>query len=97
MVGSDLGIKYFIILGTVTAYTVPDGKALWANGNIHTSWVRGLSSVVVKDSYYFKSLIFSTAENELSMKMLDGLTGQLLFTFTDIFDGGLRFRSLGCL
>lgn len=43
VVGSDGGI--------ISAYNINDGKTLWINPHLHNSWIRGLTSLVVKDSY----------------------------------------------
>jgi hypothetical protein len=89
VVGSDMG--------SVTAFDLLDGRTLWNNQTLHNGWVRGLTSIIVKDSFAFKRLVLSTSENEYSLKIIDGRTGILLHTINEAFDSGLRFRSLTCL
>lgn len=70
---------------------------MWVNDKIHTSWVRGLCSFVVKDSFYFKSIILSQAENDSTIKMLDASNGELLHSINTALDSGVRFRSMAAM
>lgn len=45
--------------GTVSAYDANTGKNIWSYQDLHSSWVRGLTSFVVKDNYSTKTIILS--------------------------------------
>ncbi|CAD8152441.1 unnamed protein product [Paramecium pentaurelia] len=80
--------------GQISAYDIQTGKSVWVNRNSHTSFVRGLTSIIVKDSSSTKTILLSQSEKEGSINILDGANGQLLHSMQDALDSGLRFRGL---
>lgn len=80
--------------GGVAAYDCNNGKTLWFNQTLHGSWVRGLTSLTVKDNYTQKTIILSQAEKEECIKLLDGSDGSLKYSLNNVLDSGLRFKGL---
>ncbi|EGR28960.1 hypothetical protein IMG5_166030 [Ichthyophthirius multifiliis] len=74
---------------------VHTNKLVYKIENAHQGMIRGLAIWEVNDGLNLKNIILSAADNDHTIKLWDGLDGQLLKEIKSSHSG-LRWRSLHC-